>query len=56
VILLVRTGERPLKPNGCEAVGFSEKLWDAMQRGWAHDPKARPPLHVFDTLSNGTES
>jgi hypothetical protein len=47
VLLKVRDGGRPYKPSGLERVGFSEDLWDAMQRGWSADTRARPPLSAF---------
>jgi hypothetical protein len=56
VVWKVRTGERPPRPEGCEPVGFSEKLWDAMQRGWAKTPEERPPLGEFYALPDGHES
>jgi hypothetical protein len=56
VVWKVRAGERPPRPEGCEAVGFSEKLWDAMQRGWAKNPEERPPLGEFYALTDRQES
>jgi hypothetical protein len=48
VILKVGAGERPGKPDACEGVGFSEKLWEVMQCGWTRDPAQRPLLSAFN--------
>jgi hypothetical protein len=45
--MLVRSGGRPPKPTGLEDVGFTEDLWELMQRGWDADPDVRPPLSDF---------
>jgi hypothetical protein len=43
----VLTGKRPSKPVNCESIGFSDELWDVMQRGWGPEPNSRPPLGAF---------
>jgi hypothetical protein len=43
----VALGERPVKLNKCESIGFTDGLWALMQRGWATRPGARPALAEF---------
>jgi hypothetical protein len=45
--LRVLKGERPTKPIGCENIGFTDDLWDMMQRGWSAKPESRPSLSAF---------
>jgi hypothetical protein len=47
LIVRVARGERPTKPDGCENVGFTDDLWDLMQRGWSAEPMSRPSLPEF---------
>jgi hypothetical protein len=49
VLHRVVKGERPSKPTDCAHVGFSDALWDAMQRGWDADVELRPMLVEFAT-------
>jgi hypothetical protein len=50
----VLRGERPTKPTDCEDVGFSDTLWDVMQRGWDAKAELRPPLADFAAALGGT--
>jgi hypothetical protein len=47
VLHKVLNGERPPKPVDCENVGFTDELWDLMQRGWAAEPESRASLVDF---------
>jgi hypothetical protein len=47
IIWHVEKGERPIKLMDCDNIGFTDGLWDLMQRGWASQPESRPPLSAF---------
>jgi serine/threonine protein kinase len=47
VLSKVLNGARPPKPVDSESVGFSDELWNVMQRGWAVEPDSRAPLASF---------
>jgi hypothetical protein len=42
--------ERPINPVGCENIGFTDDLWDMMQRGWSAQPESRSSLSAFIEL------
>jgi hypothetical protein len=50
VLLRVLGGERPRKPTECTHVGFSDALWDIMERGWHAEPGLRPTLAEFGSV------
>jgi serine/threonine protein kinase len=50
VLFRAQHGERPPKPEGCEAIGFIDELWEVMQQGWATEPQSRQPLSAFADL------
>lgn len=37
-------GLRPTKPEDASAIGFSDSLWDFVQRCWSQDMKSRPSV------------
>jgi hypothetical protein len=45
--------ERPIKPNGCEKIGFTNDLWDVMQQGWSAQPEFRSSLSAFIEVLEG---
>jgi hypothetical protein len=47
VLNKVLNGERPPKPVDCESVGFSDTLWEVVERGWAAEPELRALLPEF---------
>jgi tetratricopeptide (TPR) repeat protein len=47
VMIQVMRGARPSKPSASIEVGFTDDLWDIMQRGWAETPSDRPSLAEF---------
>jgi tetratricopeptide (TPR) repeat protein len=47
IVLHVHLGRRPFKPTTSVEVGFTDDVWDVMQRGWAPDPLDRPTLAEF---------
>jgi hypothetical protein len=47
VSMRVMKGERPSKPTSCQHTGFTDTLWDLMQRGWTSNPESRPLLSAF---------
>jgi hypothetical protein len=40
----VLAGERPTRPSASAVIGFTDEVWDVMQRGWAQNPEHRPRL------------
>ena len=40
--------ERPPRPRDSEKLGFSDDVWEILQRCWEKEPSARPPV---DTVS-----
>ena len=48
-------GERPERPQGPEAVWFTDNLWEALELCWSPQPKHRPtPEIVFERLEEGS--
>jgi hypothetical protein len=47
VVLKVLRKHRPSRPLASTDIGFTEKVWKIMQRGWAHEPQHRPMLVDF---------
>ena len=39
-------GLRPNRPENSSAIGFSDSLWDFVQRCWDRDMKSRPKVGV----------
>jgi hypothetical protein len=53
VLNKVLNGERPPKPVDCESVGFSDELWDVVERAWAAEPESRASLADFIKVLGG---
>ena len=45
---VVLEDERPPRPRDSEKLGFSDGVWESLQRCWEKEPSARPPV---DTIS-----
>jgi hypothetical protein len=43
----VLNGARPSKPSATTEIGFTDDVWDLIQRGWAKEPSDRPMLSEF---------
>ena len=43
---IVLEDERPPRPRDSEKLGFSDKVWDSLQRCWEKEPSARPSIDV----------
>jgi hypothetical protein len=41
---LVLEGERPPRPRDSEKLGFTDKVWENLQRCWGGEPSARPSV------------
>ena len=41
---VVLEGERPPKPRDPEKLGFTDKVWESLQRCWENKPSARPSI------------
>jgi hypothetical protein len=39
-------GERPQRPRDSEKLGFSDQVWEVLQKCWEKTPTARPPIDV----------
>jgi hypothetical protein len=44
---MVSAGTRPSRPSASADIGFTDKIWVIIQRGWAHEPADRPALVEF---------
>ena len=42
LIFVVMEGERPMKPDDVETVGFGNGLWDLVEKCWSQDRTQRP--------------
>ena len=50
-------GERPGRPQGQEAVWFTDDLWGMLEQCWLHTPKLRPTVEdVLECLEQGLET
>jgi len=48
-------GERPGRPQGVEAVWFTDDLWKTLERCWSPQPEARPTVEsVLECLERGS--
>jgi hypothetical protein len=47
VMMNVLNGARPSKPSATTEIGFTDDVWDLIQRGWAEEPSDRPMLWEF---------
>lgn len=56
MVIAIREGERPKKPENAEALGFSDTLWQMVRMCWNESPSARPAarelLHYLENDSN----
>jgi hypothetical protein len=43
----VLNGVRPSKPAAAPEVGFTDGIWEVMERGWSAEPLERPKLPEF---------
>ena len=41
---MVLNGTRPAKPEDATSLGFTDKLWEIVERCWLADSNARPTL------------
>ena len=46
---VVLEGERPQKPRDSERLGFTDGVWEVLQRCWEKEPSARP---LIDDISD----
>jgi hypothetical protein len=46
-MLKVLSGARPSKPSATTEIGFTDDVWDVIERGWAVEPSSRPLLSEF---------
>ena len=54
---LVLEGERPPRPRDSEKLGFTNKVWESLQRCWGGEPSARPSVdEVSDCLEQAAET
>jgi hypothetical protein len=42
----VLDGERPERPHGSQGVGFTDSIWQTLERCWDPDPDCRPRLNI----------
>ena len=57
VIIAIMNGGRPQKPEAMESLGFTNELWEIIQRCWSVDPGARPDVGaVLSHLHHATWS
>jgi len=57
VIIAVMDGRRPQKPEAMESLGFTNDLWETVQRCWSVDSNARPDVGtVLSHLNHATWS
>ena len=55
VMRKVIDGERPGRPQGPEAVWFTDDVWGTLERCWSPQPKARPTAEiVLERLEQGS--
>ena len=47
VMKKVIDGERPMRPQGPEAIWFTDDLWGMLERCWSPQPKLRPTAKVI---------
>lgn len=56
VCKVVLESERPPRPRNSEKLGFTDHVWEVLQKCWDKDPSARPPIDdVSACLKQGTE-
>ena len=46
---IVLEDERPPRPRDSEKLGFSDKVWDSLQRCWEKKQSARPSIDAVST-------
>jgi hypothetical protein len=46
-LVKILAGERPSKPTASVEIGFTDPVWNVMERGWAAEPECRPTLADF---------
>ena len=44
--MVVLEDERPPRPRDSEKLGFSDDVWETLQRCWEKEPSARPPVDI----------
>ena len=55
VIMKVVIGERPMRPQGAEAVWFTDDLWEMLEKCWSPQPKLRPTARtILEHLERGS--
>ena len=55
VIEKVINGERPMRPEGPEAVWFTDDLWGILEQCWSPQPKVRPTAEaILEHLKRGS--
>ena len=47
VIGAILNGDRPKKPDDAALLGFTEELWETIERCWSEDRNARPGVEVI---------
>ena len=57
IIRKVMSGERPGRPQGTQAVWFTDDLWEILELCWKPQPRDRPSLKtLLQCLENATQS
>ena len=57
VIIAIMNGGRPRKPEAMESIGFTNEMWEIIQRCWSVDLSARPDVGtVLSHLNHATWS
>ena len=55
VAMKILDGERPERPQGAEAVWFTDDLWEMMRGCWSPQPKFRPTAEIIlENLERGS--
>ena len=52
VIRAIVEGDRPKKPRNAARLGFTEELWETIERCWLEDRNARPGVEVVRSRLN----
>ena len=50
---VVLEGERPRRPRDSEKLGFTDKVWEVLQKCWEKVPSARPRVDLISTCLKG---
>ena len=55
VVMKIVNGKRPKRPQGAEAVWFTDDLWGMLEQCWSPQPKARPTAEaILEHLERGS--